>query len=35
MPALAGPALGARLRELEALWIASDFSLSREALLRA
>jgi poly(A) polymerase len=35
MPGLAGPALGARLKELEALWIASDFSLSREALLGA
>ncbi len=33
MPGLTGPALGARLKELEALWIASDFSLSREALL--
>lgn len=28
-----GPALGARLRELEARWIASDFRLSREQLL--
>jgi poly(A) polymerase len=35
MPELVGPALGARLKELEALWIASDFSLSREALLGA
>jgi poly(A) polymerase len=35
MPQLTGPALGARLRELEAVWIASGFSLDREALLRA
>jgi poly(A) polymerase len=28
-----GPALGARLRELEARWIASGFTLTREALL--
>lgn len=35
MPALAGPALGARLRALETRWIASGFSLSREALLAA
>jgi poly(A) polymerase len=34
MPVLEGPALGAKLRELEELWIASDFSLDREALLR-
>jgi poly(A) polymerase len=33
MPGLQGPALGARLKELEARWIASDFALSREALL--
>lgn len=33
MPALAGPALGARLRELEERWIASDFRLDRAALL--
>ena len=33
MPGLQGPALGARLKELEARWIASDFTLSREALL--
>ncbi|WP_444463524.1 CCA tRNA nucleotidyltransferase [Rhodobacter capsulatus] len=35
MPALAGPALGAKLKELERRWIASGFSLSREALLAA
>lgn len=29
-----GPALGARLRGLEARWIASDFALSRDELLR-
>jgi tRNA nucleotidyltransferase/poly(A) polymerase len=33
MPALTGPALGARLARLEAAWIASDFTLDREALL--
>ncbi|MEZ5885846.1 MAG: CCA tRNA nucleotidyltransferase [Paracoccaceae bacterium] len=33
LPDLSGPALGQRLRELEARWIASDFSLSREQLL--
>ncbi|MBC7132252.1 MAG: CCA tRNA nucleotidyltransferase [Roseovarius sp.] len=33
MPALAGPALGARLRTLEERWIASGFSLRREDLL--
>lgn len=33
MPGLAGPALGARLRELEDRWIASDFRLTRDALL--
>ena len=33
MPALAGPALGARLSELEARWIGSDFRLSRADLL--
>ncbi|WP_444453764.1 CCA tRNA nucleotidyltransferase [Rhodobacter capsulatus] len=33
MPGLAGPALGAKLKELECRWIASGFSLSREALL--
>ncbi|MGC9446455.1 CCA tRNA nucleotidyltransferase [Cereibacter johrii] len=33
MPALAGPALGARLRALEERWIASDFRLDRAALL--
>ncbi|PZQ97723.1 MAG: CCA tRNA nucleotidyltransferase [Cereibacter sphaeroides] len=33
MPALTGPALGARLAELEQLWIASGFRLSRGELL--
>jgi poly(A) polymerase len=33
MPALSGPALGARLKELEARWIASGFSLTRDELL--
>ena len=33
MPRLSGPALGRRLSELEARWIASDFSLDRAALL--
>ena len=33
LPDLTGPALGARLKELEARWIASDFELSREQLL--
>lgn len=33
MPALTGPQLGARLKELEARWIASGFELSREQLL--
>jgi poly(A) polymerase len=33
MPALSGPALGERLRELESRWIASGFSLSRADLL--
>ena len=28
-----GPALGAKLKELEARWIASGFTLSREQLL--
>lgn len=32
-PQLEGPALGAALREAEARWIASDFSLGREELL--
>ena len=30
---LSGPALGARLKQLEARWIASDFELSRSQLL--
>ena len=34
MPALSGPALGAALAGLEARWIASGFTLTREALLR-
>ncbi len=33
MPALTGPALGARLKDLEARWIASVFTLTREDLL--
>ena len=33
MPAYEGPALGAKLAELEARWIASGFRLSKEALL--
>lgn len=33
MPGLQGPALGARLKDLETRWIASGFALSREALL--
>lgn len=33
MPNLSGPALGARLRDLESRWIASGFALDREALL--
>lgn len=33
MPALSGPALGRRLAEIEARWIASDFTLDRDALL--
>ncbi|MFK7868175.1 MAG: CCA tRNA nucleotidyltransferase [Roseobacter sp.] len=34
MPAFAGKALGAQLRALEDRWIASDFMLSREELLK-
>ncbi|WP_415184472.1 CCA tRNA nucleotidyltransferase [Phaeovulum sp.] len=34
MPDLQGPALGQRLRDLEARWIASGFTLSRDELLR-
>jgi hypothetical protein len=34
-PALEGPALGARLAELEARWIASDFTLGKVDLLSA
>ena len=33
MPALSGPALGARLKELEKLWIQSDFNLTKAELL--
>ena len=33
MPALSGPALGAKLHALEERWIASGFELSREQLL--
>lgn len=33
MPALTGPALGAKLKQLEARWIASDFALTRAQLL--
>lgn len=33
MPSLQGPALGKRLRELEATWIASGFTLDAKALL--
>ncbi|MEQ6249498.1 CCA tRNA nucleotidyltransferase [Sulfitobacter sp. HNIBRBA3233] len=33
MPAFTGPALGAELARLEALWIASDFTLTRKELL--
>lgn len=34
MPELQGPALGQRLRDLEARWLASGFTLTREDLLR-
>lgn len=34
MPTLQGTALGARLKELEAKWLASDLTLSREDLLK-
>ena len=34
MPAFEGAALGAKLKELEALWIASGFRLDAKALLR-
>lgn len=33
MPAFEGPALGAELARLESAWIASDFTMDREALL--
>ena len=35
IPAYEGPALGARLAALEARWIASGFTLTREALLES
>jgi len=35
MPAYQGAALGARLKQLETLWIASDFRMSREDLMNA
>ncbi len=34
LPGLSGPALGKRLAQLEAAWIASDFTLGRDDLLR-
>jgi poly(A) polymerase len=34
MPALQGEALGARLKQLEASWLASDLTLTREQLLK-
>ena len=34
MPALTGPALGAALKALQARWVASGFSLSRDELLK-
>jgi poly(A) polymerase len=34
MPALQGEALGARLKALEALWLASDLTLGKDALLK-
>ena len=34
MPEFRGPALGRKLAQLEARWIASDFSLTRDALLK-
>ncbi|MCD2261073.1 hypothetical protein, partial [Psychroserpens luteolus] len=33
MPAYEGAALGARIKELQAKWIASDFAMTREDLL--
>jgi poly(A) polymerase len=33
MPDLSGPALGARLAQLESLWLASDLRLTRDDLL--
>lgn len=33
MPSYQGPALGARLKDLEAAWIESDFALTKDALL--
>ncbi|WP_298562133.1 CCA tRNA nucleotidyltransferase [uncultured Aliiroseovarius sp.] len=34
MPGITGPALGDKLRELETRWIASEFTLTREELLK-
>jgi len=34
MPALSGEALGARLKDLQTRWLASDLTLSRDALLK-
>jgi poly(A) polymerase len=34
MPALQGEALGARMKELQARWLASGLTLSREDLLK-
>jgi poly(A) polymerase len=34
MPALQGAVLGARLKDLEARWLASDLTLGREELLK-
>jgi hypothetical protein len=35
IPDFEGPALGAKLKEIEQKWIDSGFALSRDALLRA
>ena len=34
MPALQGEALGARMRQLQARWLASDLTLTRADLLK-
>ncbi len=34
LPGITGPALGDKLRELETRWIASEFTLTREELLK-